>query len=52
MENTGHVHPFDQWGVVLEDQIEMFAGRNRQLFNENECYFISGGEPYGGKTFF
>lgn len=50
-EDTGHVHPFDQWGVVLEGQIEMFAGQNRQLLNANECYFIPAGERHGWKTF-
>lgn len=50
-EDTGHVHPFDQCGVVLEGQIEIFAGQKRQLLNENECYFIPAGECHGWKTF-
>jgi mannose-6-phosphate isomerase-like protein (cupin superfamily) len=51
MEDTGHVHPFDQCGVVLEGQIEMFAGKSRQVLTANECYFIPAGELHGWKTF-
>jgi quercetin dioxygenase-like cupin family protein len=51
MEDTGHVHPFDQCGVVLEGQIEMFAGEARRLLTVNESYFIPAGERHGWKTF-
>jgi unsaturated pyranuronate lyase len=50
-EDTGHEHSFDQCGIVLEGQIEMFVGQKRQLLNANECYFIPAGERHGWKTF-
>jgi hypothetical protein len=30
-EDTGHKHAFDQCGIVLEGQIEMFIGADRRL---------------------
>ncbi len=50
-EDIGHEHSFDQCGIVLEGQIEMFAGQERQLLNTNDCYFIPSGERHGWKTF-
>ncbi len=53
-EDAGHEHPFDQCGIVLEGQIEMFVGhvgQERQLLTANECYFIPSGERHGWKTF-
>ncbi|MFC1505248.1 cupin domain-containing protein [Thermodesulfobacteriota bacterium] len=50
-EDTGHEHPFDQCGVVIEGQIEMFVGREHRLLKVNECYFIPAGERHGWKTF-
>ena len=51
LEDTGHEHPFDQCGVVLEGQIEMFAGQERKTLQPNEAYFILSGEHHGWKTF-
>jgi len=50
-EDTGHKHTFDQCGIVLEGQIEMFIGENSRLLNSNETYFIPSGEQHGWKTF-
>ena len=50
-EDTGHRHPFDQCGIVLEGQIEMFIGKNGKLLNAYETYFIPLGEQHGWKTF-
>jgi quercetin dioxygenase-like cupin family protein len=50
-EDTGHQHPFDQCGIVIDGQIEMFVGEERRLLNTNECYFIPAGERHGWKTF-
>ena len=50
-EDTGHKHTFDQCGIVLEGQIEMFIGEDRRLLNSNESYFIPSGEQHGWKTF-
>jgi len=50
-EDTGHEHSFDQCGIVIEGQIEMFVGRQRRLLNAKECYFIPSGERHGWKTF-
>ncbi len=50
-EDTGHKHTFDQCGIVLEGQIEMFIGEDSRLLNPNETYFIPSGEQHGWKTF-
>jgi quercetin dioxygenase-like cupin family protein len=50
-EDAGHEHPFDQCGIVLEGQIEMFVSQERQLLTANDCYFIPSGEHHGWKTF-
>jgi quercetin dioxygenase-like cupin family protein len=50
-EDKGHKHTFDQCGIVLEGQIEMFIGEDRRLLNPNESYFIPSGEQHGWKTF-
>ncbi len=49
-EDTGHEHSFDQCGMVLEGQMEMCIGEERQLLNANECYFIPSGMRHGWKT--
>ena len=51
LEDTGHEHAFDQCGIVLEGQIEMFIDLERQLLKANECYFIPAGVRHGWKTF-
>lgn len=50
-EDLGHKHSYDQCGIVLEGQIEMFIGENRKLLNSNESYFIRSGAQHGWKTF-
>jgi mannose-6-phosphate isomerase-like protein (cupin superfamily) len=50
-EDAGHKHTFDQCGIVVEGQIEMFTGKDRRLLNSNEAYFIPSGEQHGWKTF-
>jgi quercetin dioxygenase-like cupin family protein len=49
-EDTGHTHPFDQCGIVLDGRIEMFVGQEHRLLKENACYFIPSGERHGWKT--
>ncbi len=51
MEDIGHEHSFDQCGIVLEGQIEMFVDQDRQLLKANECYYIPAGVHHGWKTF-
>lgn len=50
-EDTGHTHNFDQCGIVLEGQIEMFIGEESKCLNPNESYFIPSGVQHGWKTF-
>ncbi len=50
-EDTGHEHPFDQCGVVLAGQMEMFIGDERNSLNPNESYFIPAGVRHGWRTF-
>lgn len=49
-EDTGHVHSFDQCGVVLEGQLEMFVGQEHRLLTANESYFIRAGLRHGWKS--
>jgi len=51
LEDTGHNHPFDQCGIVLEGEIEMFIGGECRRLHSNEVYFIPAGESHGWKTF-
>ena len=51
LEDTGHIHPFDQCGIVLEGEMEMFIGGERRRLHSNEVYFIPAGESHGWKTF-
>jgi len=50
-EDTGHEHPFDQCGVVIEGQIDMFIGGERKLLGPNDAYFMPAGVRHGWKTF-
>ena len=50
-EDTGHEHPFDQCGIVIQGQIEIFVGDDRKILNPNETYFIPSGKIHGWKTF-
>ena len=50
-EDTGHEHPFDQCGIVLEGRIEMFVDQERRVLTPNDCYFIPSGKRHGWKTF-
>ena len=50
-EDTGHKHNFDQCGIVLDGQIEMYVGEERKLLNPDESYFIPSGVQHGWKTF-
>lgn len=49
--DAGHVHTFDQCGIVIEGPIEMFVDEERRLLNSHECYFIPAGKRHGWKTF-
>ena len=49
-EDTGHKHNFDQCGIVLGGQIEMYIGKERKLLSPNEAYFIPSGVQHGWKT--
>ncbi|MFH0782149.1 MAG: cupin domain-containing protein [Pseudomonadota bacterium] len=50
-EDTGHEHPFDQCGVILSGEIEMFVGKERKMLSTHESYFIPAGLLHGWKTF-
>ncbi len=50
-EDSGHEHPFEQCGVVLEGQIEMFVGDDTRVLKAKETYFIPAGVLHGWKTF-
>lgn len=50
-EDGGHVHAFDQCGMVIEGRLEMFVGEDRMVLGPHDCYFIPAGENHGWKTF-
>lgn len=50
-EDTGHEHPFDQCGIVLDGEIEMFVEDDRKKLSPNQCYFLPAGKRHGWKTF-
>jgi quercetin dioxygenase-like cupin family protein len=50
-EDTGHQHPFEQCGVVIEGRIEMFVAEDRRMLGPLEAYFIPAGVFHGWKTF-
>lgn len=51
MEDSGHVHSFDQCGMVVAGEIEMFVGDERRVLGANHSYFIPAGVRHGWKTF-
>lgn len=51
MEDTGHQHPFDQCGIVLKGEIEMFVGDETKRLKEMDSYFIPSGVFHGWRTF-
>jgi quercetin dioxygenase-like cupin family protein len=51
LEDTGHRHPFDQCGLVLEGRIEMFVGDERRVLEASNAYFIPADVLHGCKTF-
>lgn len=50
-EDAGHVHSFDQCGMIIEGSIEMFVGEERRQLQAHECYFIPADVRHGWKTF-
>jgi quercetin dioxygenase-like cupin family protein len=50
-EDTGHQHPFEQCGIVIEGEIEMFVDDQRQVLKPMDAYFIPAGAFHGWKTF-
>jgi quercetin dioxygenase-like cupin family protein len=50
-EDRGHEHAFDQCGIVLTGQIEMFVGQEHKVLDAGNCYFIPSGSHHGWKTF-
>ena len=50
-EDSGHQHPFEQCGVVIEGRIEMFVAEDRRVLGPLESYFIPAGVIHGWKTF-
>ena len=49
-EDLGHAHSFDQCGIVVQGQIEMFIGDEHKILVENETYFAPAGIRHGWKT--
>jgi quercetin dioxygenase-like cupin family protein len=49
-EDTGHQHPFEQCGIVVEGKIEMFIGDTHSILEAMDTYFIPAGVIHGWKT--
>jgi len=39
-EDSGHTHAFDQCGIVLEGQVEMFIGDDRRFYTIRETTWL------------
>ncbi len=50
-EDAGHVHDFDQCGMVMAGRLEMFVGEERKVLAAHDCYFIPAGRRHGWRTF-
>ena len=50
-EDTGHQHPFEQCGIVIEGKIEIFIGDTHSILEVMDTYFIPAGVTHGWKTF-
>ena len=50
-EDSGHEHPYEQCGLVIQGTIEMFIGVERRVLNPMDAYFIPKGAVHGWKTF-
>lgn len=50
-EDSGHKHVFDQCGIILEGQMELFIGKERKILKPGQAFFIPSGEHHGWKTF-
>lgn len=50
-QDAGHQHSFEQCGIVVEGEIEMFVGDDRQVLRAMDAYFIPAGVVHGWKTF-
>ena len=50
-KDSGHDHPFEQWGIFVQGQIEMFIGDEHKIMTDHETYFIPAGVTHGWKTF-
>jgi quercetin dioxygenase-like cupin family protein len=50
-EDPGHAHPFDQCGIVIQGEVEMFVGDESRRLGANQTYFIPAGIRHGWKTF-
>ncbi len=49
-EDSGHRHPFEQCGMVVEGKIEMFIGDEHSILEVMDAYFIPAGVVHGWKT--
>lgn len=49
-EGTAHDHPFDQCGIVVEGEIEIFIGEEKKLLKSADAYFIPAGVTHHWKT--
>jgi quercetin dioxygenase-like cupin family protein len=49
-EDAGHEHDFDQCGLVLDGQMEMFIGQEQKKLGPGDAYFIPAGQRHGYKT--
>jgi len=49
-EGSAHDHPFDQCGIVIEGEIEMFVEEEKKTMRPMETYFIPAGAKHNWKT--
>jgi unsaturated pyranuronate lyase len=47
MKDSGHAHPFDQCGLVLEGSFAMTIGEETRIMGPGQGYFIPAGVRHG-----
>jgi quercetin dioxygenase-like cupin family protein len=49
-EVATHSHPHEQGGIVLEGEVEFWAGDERHVIRRGDMFMIPGGVPHGSRA--
>ncbi len=45
-----HAHPHEQGGIVLEGEVELWAGDERRVIRRGDMFMVPGGVPHGARA--